>query len=144
MSRGRPKNIKSPQQLWDLFVAYKTATKKRKRTRDVLSQRSGRMVKEKLEVPLTKEGFYCYVADQGIMSTLRDYFSNKDGAYTQFLPICTRIIEVIRNDQIEGGMVGQFNPSLTARINGLVDKQELTGKDGGPIQTQQITGMEIK
>lgn len=142
--RGRPKNIKTPNQLWDLFVSYRTLTKKTPRTRYQMNQRTGRMIKEKLEKPLTKEGFYNYVADQGIMSTLRDYFSNKDDGYTDFLPICARIREEIRQDQIEGGMVGQFNPSLTARINGLADKTELTGENGGPVQFQQITGMEIK
>lgn len=101
------------------------------------------MVKEKLEKPLTKEGFYNYVADQGIISTLKDYFADLNDKYTEFSPICTRIREEIRQDQIEGGMVGQFNASLTARINGLADKAELSGPGGGPLQLQQITGMEI-
>lgn len=138
---GISKTIKTPKQLWSLFFAYKTAIKKKPRHRFVLSQRTGKMVKEKLETPLTKEGFYNYVANQGIIVTLKDYFSDRDERYTEFVPICTRIREEIRQDQIEGGMVGQYNASLTARINGLADKTEVTGENGGPIQV--ITGMEI-
>ena len=130
--------------LWKYFLDYKKATKARPRIRYQMNQRTGRMVKEKLETPLTKEGFYNYVADQGIMCTLKDYFSNRDDRYETFVPICTRIMEEIRRDQIEGGMVGQYNASLTARINGLVDKAEVSGPNGGPLQVQQITGMEIK
>lgn len=140
---GISKSIKTPKQLWTLFVSYKTGVKKKPRHRYVLSQRTGKMVKEKLETPLTKEGFYNFVANQGVVITLKDYFSNKDDRYSDFAPICTRIREEIRQDQIEGGLVGQYNASLTARINGLVDKQELTGADGGPLQVQSITGMEI-
>lgn len=143
MPAGRPKNIKSPNQLWELFLAYKAEVKKRPRRRQLMNQRTGRMVWEKLETPLTKEGFYNFVADQGIMSTLRDYFSNKDDAYKEFLPIITRIGDQIRQDQIEGGMVGQYNSSLTARINGLSDRQELTGANGEAIKIEQITGMEV-
>jgi hypothetical protein len=31
---------------------------------------------------------------------------------------------MIRNDQIDGGMVGQYNPSITQRLNGLVEKTD--------------------
>jgi hypothetical protein len=31
---------------------------------------------------------------------------------------------MIRNDQIDGGMVGQYNSSITQRLNGLVEKTE--------------------
>jgi len=141
---GISKTIKTADQLWRLFEGYRTVTKKKPRTRYVMNQRTGRMVKEKLETPLTKEGFYNYVANQGIVSTLKDYFSNREDRYEKFVPICTRIMEEIRQDQLEGGLVGQYNASLTARINGLTDKTEFSGPNGGPIQTEQITGMEIK
>jgi len=40
------------------------------------------------------------------------------------MEVCSRIKKSIRKDQIEGGMVGQYNPSITQRLNGLVEKQE--------------------
>jgi len=32
---------------------------------------------------------------------------------------------IIRQDQISGGMVGQYNPSITQRLNGLVEKSQV-------------------
>ena len=43
------------------------------------------------------------------------------------------IREVIRRDQIEGGMVGQYNPSITQRLNGLKEQTESTIKTEQPL-----------
>ena len=34
--------------------------------------------------------------------------------------------EYFRNNQIIGGMLGVFNPSITQRLNGLTEKQDVT------------------
>jgi hypothetical protein len=44
--------------------------------------------------------------------------------YEQYLPICRVIRQMIRQDQIEGGMAGIYNPSITQRLNGLVEKTQ--------------------
>jgi hypothetical protein len=59
-------------------------------------------------------------------STVTDYFANKDGRYSEYATICSRIEEAIRRDQIEGGMVGQYNASITQRLNGLTEKVDTT------------------
>jgi hypothetical protein len=74
---------------------------------------------------LTLEGFENYVSDLDIISDLSQYFANTEQRYTEYQTICSRIRRTIKQDQIEGGMVGQYNPSITQRLNGLVDKQEL-------------------
>ena len=48
------------------------------------------------------------------------------GEYEAYVSICSHIKEEIRQDQIEGGMVGQFNPSITQRLNGLTEKTDVT------------------
>jgi hypothetical protein len=68
------------------------------------------------------EGFENYVFEQGLNSELSHYFSNKDNRYSDFVAICRAIRQSIRQDQIEGGMVGQYNPSITQRLNGLTEK----------------------
>ena len=60
---------------------------------------------------------------------MEQYFTNQDGAYTEFLGICSHIKNKIRRDQIEGGMVGQYNPSITQRLNALKDNQDVTTND---------------
>ncbi|NBN88589.1 MAG: hypothetical protein EBV32_05840, partial [Proteobacteria bacterium] len=64
--------------------------------------------------------------DLGIIGDLSHYFANTNGRYKRFLTIVTRIRKEVRNDQIGGGMAGIYNPSITARLNNLVEKKEIT------------------
>ena len=82
-------------------------------------------IKREKERPLTMEGFENYCFLNGIINDLGDYFSNKDNRYNEFTTICSRIRLIIRQDQIEGGMANIYNPSITQRLNGLADKQEV-------------------
>jgi hypothetical protein len=72
------------------------------------------------------EGFENWCADAGIIEDLSNYFANTKGNYSDYSTICSRIRRTIRQDQIEGGMVGQYNPSITQRLNNLVERQENT------------------
>ena len=49
-----------------------------------------------------------------------------ENRYQDFSTISTRIRKEIRDDQIKGGMVGQYNPSITARLNALKEQIEQT------------------
>lgn len=84
--------------------------------------KEGERVTDAQKVPMTLEGFerYCY-DNHGCVS---QYFDNKDGYYTDFVAICTRIRKEIRENQIIGGLLGFYNPSITQRLNGLADKTE--------------------
>ena len=62
-----------------------------------------------------------------------DYFSNKNDKYSEYSTICSHIKKVIRKDQIEGGMVGQYNASITQRLNNLIDKQQHEVKIEQPL-----------
>ena len=121
----RPKKIKDPKQLEEIFKEYKSYTKTNPRFKYHLNQRTGDMVGEPLEVPLTIEGFeiYCY---NKFDFTVKHYLENTDKRYEDFSTISTRIRKEIRDDQIKGGMVGQYNPSITARLNALKEQIEQT------------------
>jgi hypothetical protein len=80
-------------------------------------------------LPLTLEGLKRYCHDEGI-GEIGQYFDNKDQLYEDFVVICSRIRNEIREQQIMGGMSGFFNPSITQRLNGLVDKKETELKGG--------------
>jgi hypothetical protein len=88
------------------------------------SLQSGKVVQEKLRVPLTYEGFETFCYEQGV--TVDHYFRNTNGAYEDYCGICQRVKKIIRQDQIEGGMVGQYNPSITQRLNNLTEKTDVT------------------
>lgn len=72
-----------------------------------------------LQRPLTFEGFQNWLEDNNIITDVTDYFENKDNRYEEYIRICSRVKRTIRQDQIEGGMVGIYNNSITQRLNGL-------------------------
>ncbi len=55
-------------------------------------------------------------------------------AQQDFLPVATRVEEIIRTQKFEGASADLLNANIIARDLGLADKSELTGKDGGPLQ----------
>jgi hypothetical protein len=123
---GKNKYIETPQRMWELFEAYRKDIKDNPRVRHVFVGKDGNSDFERLERPLTIEGFknYCY----DVVGDITAYLVNRDNAYNDYSTICTRIKETIRQDQIEGGMVGQYNPSITQRLNGLSEKQQVETK----------------
>lgn len=122
---GKPKYIETPEKMWELFLAYVDEVKSNPRIKVEYVGRNGDRVNTPLEVPLTMEGFEMYVFKQGLNTELSHYFSNKDDRYTNYVAICSRVRKAIRQDQIEGGMVGSYNASITQRLNGLTDKSEI-------------------
>lgn len=140
---GIHKAIPTPELMWQYFTAYKEKVKSSPILVQDFVGKDAEEVERKKEKPLTMEGFYNYLDDNNIITDATDYFENKEGRYSDFIRICSRIRREIRQDQIEGGMAGIYNPSITQRLNGLTEKtqQEITGANGGPIQ---ITGMEIR
>jgi hypothetical protein len=89
--------------------------------------KDGERVTDPVKIPYTLEGLKRYCWDKEI-GTIQHYFENTDNMYNDFCGICSRIKNEIREHQIIGGMNGFFNPSITQRLNGLVDKQENTIK----------------
>jgi hypothetical protein len=121
---AKHKYIESPEKLWEYFQAYVKDIKARPfKVKDWVGKDGDQIEREK-ERPLTIEGFENYCFEHNIISDLGKYFANSDNAYSEFRTICSRIRQVIRQDQIEGGMAGMYNPSITQRLNGLTDKSE--------------------
>lgn len=132
--RGRPKNIETPERMWELFQEYKESVKgKPIKVHDFVGK-DAEEVERKKERPLTLEGFSNWCFENQITGNIDQYFANTDKLYTDFLSICSRIRSIIRQDQIEGGMVGIYNPSITQRLNGLTEKVE---------QHTKIEGIDI-
>jgi hypothetical protein len=136
---GRPRKIDSPEHLLELFTSYKTWVKDNPRYKYALNQRSGEMVAEPLECPLTMEGFEVYCFNKFNL-TIEHYIRNTQGAYEEFCAISTHIKREIRQDQINGGLVGQYNANLTARLNGLTEKTENTIVTEQPLFNFNVSG----
>lgn len=134
-SKGQGKYYKTPQELMDAFNDYKEELKKNPILVHDFVGKDGDSVNRKKERPLTMAGFEVYCLDN--KGDCQHYFDNSDKRYDEYRTICSRIKKAIRQNQIEGGMAGIFNPSITQRLNSLTEKTETTireqplfGKDG--------------
>jgi len=121
---GRPRILNSPDELYELFERYKREVKANPRIKSVFGGKEFEERAEPLERPLTMEGFEVFCWNE--LGMVEQYFKNVDKRYEEYIPICTRIRKEIRQDQIEGGMVGQYNPSITQRLNNLKEQVEQT------------------
>lgn len=123
---AKHKYIKSPDEMWELFLQYREATKSNPiKVHDFVGKDAVDVYRLR-ERPLTMEGFENFVANiDGMPMELSHYFSNKDKRYSEYVAICSRITKSIRQDQIEGGMANIYNPSITQRLNGLSDKTQV-------------------
>lgn len=83
--------------------------------------------------PYSLSGFCLYV---GASENFWKEFRKNENLSQDFLAVIARVEEVITTQQFEGGAVGAFNANIISRKLGLADKAELTGKDGGPIETK--------
>ena len=121
---GKIKYIETPEKMLQLWEDYKAHTKNNPRLIYQLD-RNGSIVPVPHEVPYTQQGFEVYVKRK-YGWTIGQYFDNQDKLYNDYIAICSHIRMERQQDQIEGGMVGQYNASITQRLNGLTDKQETT------------------
>jgi|SRR6478735_1294325 len=123
---GIHKYIETPEKLWELFLAYKKHVKDNpKIVKDWVGKEAETVYREK-ECPLTMVGFECFVCDNSRITypDLTNYFDKNNESFKDFVPISSRILAEIKNDQISGGMTMIYSQNLTARLNGLVDKKE--------------------
>lgn len=87
--------------------------------------KEGERVTDAQKVPMTFEGFkrFCRLKH----GEVEQYFTNQDGYYKDFIGICHAIKEEIRENQIIGGLLGFYNPSITQRLNSLTEKIQEDG-----------------
>jgi hypothetical protein len=89
--------------------------------------------------PFTLQGLAAYLDCS--TEFLRNFEqNNKDSK--DFMPIITRIKEIIYNQKFSGAAAGFFNANIIARDLGLSDK--VNNEHSGEVSVKQITGMEIK
>lgn len=128
---GKNKYIETPEKMYELFTEYKNEVKSNPRYIYHLAQKLGKPIPVPVEVPLTFDGFsvFCYKK----VGCVKQYFNNQDELYNEYITICRTIKEEIRQDQIVGGMVGQYNPSITQRLNNLAENTNVNASVKTPI-----------
>ena len=92
--------------------------------KQVFVGKDGRHDYELIPRPYTLEGFLNFAEEK--IGCVHQYFENRDGRYSTYVDICTRIKRIIRQNQIENGLAGLYNPSITQRLNNLTEKTDVT------------------
>ena len=128
------KYIKSPEQLWGYFCDYVKHESQNPMFKADYVGKEGERVNTPLQVPITFEGFECYLADLDIIQDLGHYAANTGGNYESYCTIITRIRKNCFVQNYKGAAVGLFNANLVAKKLGLVDKVETK---------TEITGGEV-
>ena len=122
MEAGRPRNLKSPNDLFKLWDFYKDWVANNPEVEEVVTVK-GDIVEKKTTKPLTRQGFISFVYEkEGFI--VKDYL---DGLYKEFSEVATYIRNQWEESQISGTMTGKYKAqTLVARLNGYTDKQEAT------------------
>ncbi len=122
----KEKYIESPEALKELWDRYKEDVKEQAKewTKIQYVGKDGERVEDGMKVPLTMEGFRRFGHNNGV--TVKNYFDNVEDRYAAYYTICSCIRDEIRENQIIGGLLGVYNPSITQRLNGLKEQVEQT------------------
>lgn len=128
MAKSKPpikqKYIESPERLWEYFTQFVEHEKNSPMYKVEYVGKEGDKVNTPLQVPITFEGFECWLADQDIISHLSDYSANKGGVYDSYSTTITRIRNNCFAQNFKGAAVGLFNANLIAKKLGLAEKTE--------------------
>lgn len=137
-SHGRKPIFGTPEQLWEACCEYFQWVEDNPLWEDRLVTFQGHATHEPVAKmrAMTIEGL-CVFLDIA-RRTWDGYRERED-----FVPVVTRVEEVIRQQKFSGAAADLLNPNIIARDLGLSDKQEHTGQDGGPVQIMKVnTGID--
>ena len=130
--------FQKPDDLYNAFIAYKEHLKQEAANWPKIQYvgKDGEKKTDNPVMPMIMDGFevFCY-ENHGCVN---QYFDNKDGYYDDFVIICSRVRKEIRSQQITGGLLNQFNTSITQRLNNLKDSSDIT-TDGKPITPESVS-----
>ena len=126
--------FKTPEELEEAFKGYKEQLKEQSNEWMKVQYvgKDGDKREDPQKVPMTLEGFKRYCREN--YGDVKNYFDNSEGLYDDFKVICSHIKEQIREDQIIGGLLGFYNPSITQRLNGRTEKVETDNTHKGKIE----------
>lgn len=129
--------FKSPDELEKSFLEYKENLKEQANEwlKVQFVGKEGERKAEPQKVPMTFEGFKRFCREN--YGEVEQYFTNQDDYYTDFIGICRAIKEEIRENQIIGGLLNFYNPSITQRLNNLVDRKDVKSNDK-PLESSTV------
>lgn len=140
--KTRPKATKynpawrTPEQLWDEATRYFDWATDNPLYEERLTNGGKKVNVQKMRA-MTLGGLCAFLGVN--YSTFKAYEGKPEFAH-----ITEGIRQVISTIKFEGAAAGLLQATIIARDLGLADKQELTGKDGGAIETRDTTYDELR
>lgn len=120
--RGRPPKFKTAKELAKAFEDYKAFVDAN--PYEIVTIFKGEECVRRVQHPYTLCGFMVF-CDLGEWKDFARYTKERG---EDFSTLISRIEVEVREHQVGGGMTGQYNANLTARLNGLTDKKDVTSK----------------
>ena len=116
--------FKEPKELLKAWEEYKEHLKVEawQWTKVQYAGKDAERKEDPFKLPYTMDGFSVFCFNK--YGSIKAYFINERQLYNDFTTICSHIKEEIRANQITGGLLGIYKPSITQRLNNLVDKVE--------------------
>lgn len=134
---GRNKLFETPEALWAACCEYFEWVEANPLHEDKIIAYEG--VATHVDVAkmraMTLNGLYIFL---DIDRKTWDAYRERD----EFASVCARVDGVIREQKFTGAAAGLLNPVIIARELGLAEKQEVTGANGGPIETRELSDTE--
>lgn len=127
---GRPKNLKSPEELWGYACDYFQWCEDNPLKEEKLFAYQGTVTRETINKmrAVTWGGFESYLYGLDVIAKLEDYKANSGGNYKDFSDVITRIDKEIKRQKFEGAAADLLNPNIIARDLGLADKKQVESK----------------
>ena len=123
---AKHKYIETPEKLLELFKEYVKHESENPLFRRDYVGKEGTPTDTPLATPITFDGFEIYLFENGIISDLGHYSSNKEERYNEYVPIITYIRKFCFVNNFKGASVKLFDPNLIARKLGLKEQVEQT------------------
>lgn len=146
---GRPRLFTNPEELWELFIKYcrwvddnpweeKAASNM---LRDSSGNKNNAMSQNVrvLQRAYTLHGFCAYSGIYRWAVFKQRYKDANDG----FSEVIHAIEATVQSQQIDGALLHKFDSNLVARLNGIADRQEITGKDGEPFALPKLSEEDL-
>jgi hypothetical protein len=134
---GRDKLFATPQILWSAACEYFEWCEKHPLFETKAFAYKGKIVTKKLPLmramTLSQLCFYLK-CNEAYFRTFKAQLPENE---KDFNTVIEEIEKIIYNQKFQGAAANLLNANIIARDLGLADKQEFTGKDGGPIESTQ-------
>lgn len=137
-THGRDLIFSSPELLWSACCEYFEVTDERKwKKKDWVGKDADEVMRE-TDTPYTKSGLYVFL---DIDRKTWDLYAGRE----DFIPVVTRVEQIIWTQKFEGASVGAYNANIIARELGLRDGSDITsGGDKLPGAVQLPPGMTFE